>query len=368
MADISPYIGSLFGIKIQLHWSFILLLAFSLILSLYLFVIIVLLFVCVLLHELAHSITSKRNGIGVKKIILLPIGGASMIDMEEIDPKVEFRISISGPIASIFIGLVLGAVAVVIPGGSIRHLVQLLFLINILLGVFNLMPGFPLDGGRVFRSYEQRKHSFFDATKITVKLSKIVIALFILGTVVYAAIIPGYSFAYREFIVFWDVLIAVFLYGGAQAEYQTAYVREMAADLKVKDAISKNYAMVKPGTTIGELYGILMKEHTHIILVDYGKNVKLVEGVRLGSSLNTAYMSTPVDKFCKDIPYIDYNKQLPSAIDKMRNDNTGVIAVRRFGKIVGVLVIQHVESVVALHISRKNSIRNEKNNGGRGRQ
>ena len=75
MVNISPYIGSISGIKIQLHWSFVLLLVFSLVLSFYLFAVIVLLFVCVLLHELAHSITSKRNGIGVKKIILLPIGG-----------------------------------------------------------------------------------------------------------------------------------------------------------------------------------------------------------------------------------------------------------------------------------------------------
>ena len=259
MVNISPYIGSISGIKIQLHWSFVLLLVFSLVLSLYLFAVIVLLFICVLLHELAHSITSKRNGIGVKKIILLPIGGASVIDMEEIDPDIEFRISIAGPIASIFIGVALGVAVVLIPGGAVRHLVQLLFLINILLGVFNLLPGFPLDGGRVFRSYEQKKHSFFDATKITVKLSKIVIVLFIVGTVIYAAVEPGYTFAYREFVVFWDILIAIFLYGGAQAEYQTAYVREMAADLRVRDAVSKDFASVKPGTTIGELYNIFMK-------------------------------------------------------------------------------------------------------------
>ena len=361
MVNISPYIGSISGIKIQLHWSFVLLLVFSLVLSLYLFAVIVLLFICVLLHELAHSITSKRNGIGVKKIILLPIGGASVIDMEEIDPDIEFRISIAGPIASIFIGVVLGVAVVLIPGGAVRHLVQLLFLINILLGVFNLLPGFPLDGGRVFRSYEQKKHSFFDATKITVKLSKIVIVLFIVGTVIYAAVEPGYTFAYREFAVFWDVLIAIFLYGGAQAEYQTAYIREMAADLKVRDAMSKDFAVVKPSTTVGELYNIFMKYHTHVIIVDYGKNVKLVQGVKMGVSLNPGYMSNTVDKFCTEIPLIGINRPLPAAIDKMRNENTGIIAVKVGKKVVGVLVAQHVESVIALHISKKNASVTNKN-------
>ncbi|MCL5122472.1 MAG: site-2 protease family protein [Candidatus Marsarchaeota archaeon] len=361
MVNISPYIGSISGIKIQLHWSFVLLLVFSLVLSLYLFAVIVLLFICVLLHELAHSITSKRNGIGVKKIILLPIGGASVIDMEEIDPDIEFRISIAGPIASIFIGVALGVAVVLIPGGAVRHLVQLLFLINILLGVFNLLPGFPLDGGRVFRSYEQKKHSFFDATKITVKLSKIVIVLFIVGTVIYAAVEPGYTFAYREFVVFWDILIAIFLYGGAQAEYQTAYVREMAADLRVRDAVSKDFASVKPGTTIGELYNIFMKYHTHVIIVDYGKSVKLVQGVKMGTSLNPGYMSNTVDSFCTEIPTIGINKPLPAAIDKMRNENTGIIAVKVGRKVVGVLVAQHVESVIALHISKKNASVTNKN-------
>ena len=361
MVNISPYIGSISGIKIQLHWSFVLLLVFSLVLSLYLFAVIVLLFRCVLLHELAHSITSKRNGIGVKKIILLPIGGASVIDMEEIDPDIEFRISIAGPIASIFIGVALGVAVVLIPGGAVRHLVQLLFLINILLGVFNLLPGFPLDGGRVFRSYEQKKHSFFDATKITVKLSKIVIVLFIVGTVIYAAVEPGYTFAYREFVVFWDILIAIFLYGGAQAEYQTAYVREMAADLRVRDAVSKDFASVKPGTTIGELYNIFMKYHTHVIIVDYGKSVKLVQGVKMGTSLNPGYMSNTVDSFCTEIPTIGINKPLPAAIDKMRNENTGIIAVKVGRKVVGVLVAQHVESVIALHISKKNASVTNKN-------
>ena len=361
MVNISPYIGSISGIKIQLHWSFVLLLVFSLVLSLYLFAVIVLLFICVLLHELAHSITSKRNGIGVKKIILLPIGGASVIDMEEIDPDIEFRISIAGPIASIFIGVALGVAVVLIPGGAVRHLVQLLFLINILLGVFNLLPGFPLDGGRVFRSYEQKKHSFFDATKITVKLSKIVIVLFIVGTVIYAAVEPGYTFAYREFVVFWDILIAIFLYGGAQAEYQTAYVREMAADLRVRDAVSKDFASVKPGTTIGELYNIFMKYHTHVIIVDYGKSVKLVQGVKMGTSLNPGYMSNTVDSFCTEIPTIGINKPLPAAIDKMRNENTGIIAVKVGRKVVGVLVAQHVEPVIALHISKKNASVTNKN-------
>ncbi len=80
MAVQSLGIGKIFGIEIELHWTFLLLLLFTLLISTFVFILIVLLFVCVLIHELAHSITSLRNGIKVKKIILLPIGGASIIE------------------------------------------------------------------------------------------------------------------------------------------------------------------------------------------------------------------------------------------------------------------------------------------------
>src|SRR5271170_3744124 len=112
MVDLSPKIGSIGGIDIQLHWTFIMLLIFILFLSFYLFVIWVLLFVCVLIHELVHSITSKRNGIKVKKIVLYPLGGGSIIDFEKVSPEIEFRISIVGPIASLLIAMIVGILTI----------------------------------------------------------------------------------------------------------------------------------------------------------------------------------------------------------------------------------------------------------------
>ena len=95
--------------------------------------------------------------------------------------------------------------------------------------------------------------------------------------------------------------------------------------------------------------------------MDYGKSVKLVQGVKMGTSLNPGYMSNTVDSFCTEIPTIGINKPLPAAIDKMRNENTGIIAVKVGRKVVGVLVAQHVESVIALHISKKNASVTNKN-------
>lgn len=217
MVELSPYIGSIDGIRIQLHWSFILLLLLILTLSAYYFLIWVLLFVCVLIHELTHSITSRRNGIAVKKIILYPFGGGSVIDFEKVKPETEFRISIVGPISSLLLAAVFGILAVYSPAGIVRYTVQTLFELNVFLGVFNILPWLPLDGGRALRAYLQEKRSYFEATRIAVLASNAITALFIVGTFVYVLLIPG-TFFYKEFIVLWDVVLGLFVYSGAKAD------------------------------------------------------------------------------------------------------------------------------------------------------
>ncbi|EQD60291.1 peptidase M50 [mine drainage metagenome] len=354
----SPYIGRIFGIRVQLHWTFVMLLLFGLVLLatspelIYLFVVVVLLFVCVFIHELAHSITAKRNGINIKKIVLLPLGGASVMDTDDIAPELEYRISVVGPLMSIFLGLVFGVIVVYMPAGILKQLVQFLFLINILLGAFNLIPGFPLDGGRVFRSYLQRKRSYLRATQITVKASNVVVVLLIVGTIVYAAALTGYSLFEKEFIVFWDVLIAMYLYGGAKAEMQNAYMKEYTSDLHVKDVMSSNYVVVDRNATMEQLYRIMMRERTHIIIVKNGNNVRLVTKLSpqgpFGKPPSTNALEASVP-----LPYIDWGAKLSKALEVMAVENVGLLAVKKRGKFVGIVLGQHLEYVIALRMAKK---------------
>ncbi|MEM3180976.1 MAG: site-2 protease family protein, partial [Candidatus Micrarchaeaceae archaeon] len=194
----SPKIGKIFGVDIELHWLSILFLLLFLFISLYLFLLMLLLLVSVLLHELAHSVTSIRNKIKVSKIILiLPIGGLSVLDKININPKIEFNIAVAGPIMSIFIGSAFGVLVPFTPPGIITQIFQFMFEINILLGVLNLLPAFPTDGGRVFRSYLERKHNFYDATMLTVKTSKAIMYALVIGALAYVLIISS-SFYYKE--------------------------------------------------------------------------------------------------------------------------------------------------------------------------
>lgn len=353
MADFSPSIGSIDGIRIELHWTFLMLLIIILFLSLYLFVLWILLFVCVLIHELFHSITSKRNGIKVKKIVLYPFGGGSIIDFENVSPDLEFRISLVGPIASLLLAVVFGIANIYAPGGIIGTTLQELFILNIFLGVFNILPWLPLDGGRALRSYLQQTRSFLDATRTAVKSSNLITVLFVIGTIAYAVLAHGYSATYREFIVLIDVVIALFIYSGAQAEMQSALLRENTMDLRVKDAITRNYFVVNEGTKVAELYKTILKKKTNIILFKKEGKVQIVSNVLLQKLLKNPTPDGRVGVFGVPIPNFQYNKNLYWAVEHMRLENVNIAVVMRGNQIYGVLLMQHIESVMALHASQK---------------
>ncbi len=351
MAGASPNIGSIYGIPIELHWTFILMMLLALAISVNLFIIFVLLFVCVFLHELAHSVTAIRNNISVKKIILYPLGGGSMIDMDEVPPRLEFMIAIAGPVSSFLLAFIFGIAVIFIPAGTIELFVQLLFILNLLLAVFNILPWFPLDGGRVLRSWLEKKRDFLSATKLTVNISNAIIVLFVIGTIAFVAVENGYSLLYKEFIVLWDVFIAVFLYGGAKAELQGAYVKEYTSGIKVSTAVSKNYTMLKGRPKLYDIYKAVMKSHTHIVL--FRENGKIYIVSRLPRSMLTGGSINNIDvgKISMPLSEFDANAQIYSAYSKMQSEGTSIAAVMKRGRFAGIVQMQHMESVISLHLA-----------------
>ena len=275
-------IGKIFGADIELHWSFLFLMVFTLILSyptFYLFVLIALLFVCVFVHELSHTISSRRNGVKVKKIVLLPLGGASIIDEANLTPEVELRIAAAGPVMSIFLGCLFGVLVTVSPPGGLTQILQFLFEINLLLGVFNLLPAFPTDGGRVFRSYLERRYDEYKATLLTIRVSKYVMALFIVGTFAYTVAITAPLY-YKEFTFLFDLLIVFFLYGGAVSERELAEIKKMSEGVDVSEAMSTHFEFVASSTKVSALYGIVKKSKEHLMITKIGKEYAYVNLAR----------------------------------------------------------------------------------------
>jgi Zn-dependent protease/predicted transcriptional regulator len=143
-----------------------------------------LLFVSVLLHELAHSLVARRRGLPVKNITLFIFGGVSNIEQEPKDPGIEFQVAVVGPITSILIGVVCFLLQLPLRGTNspLEEILYYLAVTNILLGVFNLIPAFPLDGGRVLRSIIWRiSGSMRQATRAASITGQVIAYLFIFG-------------------------------------------------------------------------------------------------------------------------------------------------------------------------------------------
>jgi Zn-dependent protease/predicted transcriptional regulator len=198
-------LGRIAGIEIGLHYSWFiiaLLIAFSLaahfhsvrpewsVAAVWAASIItsVLFFVALLLHELAHSLLAKSRGLRVREITLFALGGVSQIESEASDAKSEFWIAIVGPLTSFVIGFVLLGIARATgwtpgrePAGPVTAVLLWLGYINILLGAFNMIPGFPLDGGRVLRAIVWWINKNAErATRIAAQVGQVVAFLFIL--------------------------------------------------------------------------------------------------------------------------------------------------------------------------------------------
>ncbi len=352
MAD-AYKIGKIWGIDIELHWTFIALLLVTLWLSLptgFLFVLIVLLFLCVLIHELSHSFVSMRNGIRVSRIVLLPLGGVSIIDISEIDPRIEFNIAVAGPLMSLLLGAIFGFFVAFSPPGSLTEVLQFLFEINILLGAFNLLPAFPTDGGRVFRSWLERKYDEYKATMITIKASNVTMGLFILGTLAYVLIItaPFYS---KEFIFLWDLLIVFFLYNGAQQEKQTIEIKRETRGVKLRSLATKRFVLVAPSSSVQELYQTVKRTREHMLITKLGDGyayVNLLRKERLRPEMWARDLAVK-------IPSVDMNENIIDALESMESNESGLAAVTHKGKLVGIVTISHIQAFLSLHILRGHS-------------
>ncbi|ASI14128.1 S2P/M50B family intramembrane-cleaving metalloendopeptidase SpoIVFB [Candidatus Mancarchaeum acidiphilum] len=357
----SPIIGKFKGIPIQLHWTFVLLMIFALVISVPLFFVLVILFACVLLHEMSHTLTAYRNNVPVEKIILYPLGGGSLIDSDVLDPELEFRISLAGPIASFIMGFAFGIVAVIMPGGEIESFIQIFFLLNILLAVFNIIPWFPLDGGRVLRGYFRKKYSFINATKKTVMVSNAITILFIIGTLVYAAV-SNYTIVYKEFIIFIDIFMAMFIYSGAKSEMELAYIRENTKNLSISSLVSKNYILFRKPASLKEIYDAVIKYHTNIILFKSKAGYQVISKLPAPNinALNLNISNKQSSSYYKlSLPVVDYNKKVYDVFNKMQNTNLPIIGVTKGKTLVGVISRQHLDSFISLHMSNISSVQSK---------
>lgn len=244
-------VGRVFDIDVSLHWTLLLLIAFTGVSAppgggLGSVLLISALFGCVLLHELGHSLAARQFGINTTSIVLLPIGGIASLERMPRKPVQELWIAIAGPLVNVFIAgglfMMMGTITSVVP--SLSGWFNVLIQMNIWLVVFNMVPAFPMDGGRVFRSLLALRLPYLQATNIAASVGKIIAATFgLIGL-----------FAGQ---LMW-ILVAVFVYFAGSAEARMI-AREQATS-SWRDQFARNFTRVDHGRDAGDCVQVIWDE------------------------------------------------------------------------------------------------------------
>ncbi|RQG95178.1 CBS domain-containing protein [Natrarchaeobius chitinivorans] len=288
------------------------------------------LFVGVVLHELGHSLTAQRYGFPIDSITLWLFGGiAALSEMPE-DWRQEFTIAIAGPIVSLLVGAVSYALFLVTPVGldGTRFVLAYLAILNVALAGFNMLPAFPMDGGRVLRAFLARSRPYAKATQQAASVGKfLAVVMGIFG------LIPPVNIIL--------IGVAFFVYIAASSEAQQVTMKAAFQDVTVDDIMTpvRDLHTVEPETTVAELIQRMFTErHTGYPVVetsaaDDGRLVGLV-------TLSDAREIDPVERdayvvadvMTTDLKTITPESDAMTAIERMREDNIGRLLVVEGGR------------------------------------
>jgi Zn-dependent protease len=299
------------------------------------------LFGSVAVHELAHTWFARRYGISVSRIVLLPIGGMSVIDEFAMPSEAELRVSLAGPLMSFL--LCAAATAVYAVSSPVQWLSDFALYtaeVNLLLGVFNLLPAFPLDGGRAWRALRQRSKSFIDATREAASLSRLVVALLLVASAA-AAILSG-----DYVILFWNGIIAVFIFVGANGELDAAMFKVASEGLTVRDAMRHEIVAAGKDQTALDAFE-LARDNTVT-------NILLVSEKSFGVVPVSAIAQVPQPRWgkvrLKELAYkpitCGVDEDALQAWKKMRESGTELAPVVDGGELVGVVSQRDIERLV----------------------
>jgi Zn-dependent protease/CBS domain-containing protein len=345
-------IGSVAGIGIFLHWTFLLLVAA--IFAYYYFQseslgaaavglgLVLAVFVCVILHELGHALTARHFGVPTRSITLYPIGGLARMERIPSEPMKEFWIAIGGPAVNVGIAAVialglLGAGGTFAPGalqspGS--HVLPSLMWINVALAGFNLLPAFPMDGGRVLRALLALRQDYARATQTAANVGQAMAFLFGLIGIMW----------FNPVLLF----IALFVYVGAQQESKQAMYRAFTEGTPVRQAMVTRFTTLGVEDTLDDAVNELLAGTDHDFpVVDNGTIVGLLRRKQLIEALSEHDRDTPVTEVANpDFFTVDPGAPLDEVFQRMNTADCSTAPVVQNGRLVGLLTLENVGELI----------------------
>ena len=279
-----------------------------------------LIFASVLTHELAHSVVTLKQGEKVRRITLFILGGVAQITEEPKSPQREFIMALVGPISSFLLGFFFFILTFLLKGWSVplAASASYLALINVVLAIFNLLPGFPMDGGRILRAILwQITGNLRKATSIASKTGQ--------GFAFFLIFIGIFQILKGNLSGLWIVFIGWFLHSAAVRGYQQVIVEAMLKGVTAEDLMTRNYETVSSNLSVQELVDehILKKKERVFLVLDHEtvKGIVCLNDVKATPretwpSKTVADIMTPRDKLLFVSPDADGNKILNSLTAK----------------------------------------------------
>jgi len=306
-------------------------------------------FLSVVLHEFGHAIMAQRFGVKTKSITLLPIGGVARLERMPSRPREELLIALAGPavtvaiIVVLYLALVLGRVSLASapsPGGWL-FVAQVMW-VNVILAIFNLLPAFPMDGGRVLRAALAMRTSFEHATEIAARLGKAFALLFALF---------GLFVVNNPFLV----IIGVFVWLSAAAESSAAQLKMTVGSVAVSRAMITDVRTLAPTESVSAAIEEVRQGFQHDFpVVDHDDIAGVLTREGLLRAMAEGHADEPVGqvmqtKFCSTTP----DESLEQALARLQEGHCQAMPVLRGRQVVGLLTAEKIQEYVLISTARR---------------
>jgi Zn-dependent protease/predicted transcriptional regulator len=315
----------------------------------------VLFFVTLLLHELAHSLVAQSRGMKVSRITLFALGGVSQFQDDATDAKTEFWVAIAGPIASLIIGFGCLAIALGLgwhrstePTTAVTGVLVWLGYINIALGLFNMIPGFPLDGGRVLRAIVWAISKDADrSTRIAARVGQVVALLFILDGI-------WQFFHGAGFGGLWIAFIGWFLMDAAKASYADVEATEKLRGIRVSEVMSRDCIIVNRGMSLQEFVDsyLLTTGQRCFAVEDQGRLVGLITPRDVSKIPRDRWSGTTVREAMRplqELQIITPDTPVLDALKLMARNDVNQLPVVANGTLEGMISRSQVVQLLQVH-------------------
>lgn len=348
------------GIRVFLHWSFLLLPAYIAFIGfseghtwneiLKEIGLILIVFGCVVLHEFGHALTAQRFGVNTRDITLLPIGGVASLERMPEDPKQEFWITVAGPLVNLVIAgvafaiLAIAGIAMITTDllGDISTgagLLTFLVTVNIGLFLFNLIPAFPMDGGRILRSLLGMWLPREKATRIATVIGRILAVGF-----VFYGLYSGAPFL---------AIIGVFIFMAAGTEARAVQQKANVQALRVGQRVRTDPVKMAPTATVQDAWNAMTMIDHHVVLVtDQGLFRGLVMKEDLRVALGEGGGTNTIVALTRHVPSVAVEETAMSVYERMVQENHWAMMATSNGAIVGVVLRVDLEKALGTLVPR----------------